>query len=74
MIWINLNKKKRWRRDCLPNALAIIDSLTIFSSPWKTVGGAKDKIMSPSKTNTIKDHNKPTRIKNVYGGGKKPTN
>ena len=33
----------------------------------------KDKIVSLFKTNLTKDYSKPTRIKNVYGGGKIPT-
>ena len=36
------------------------------------MGGVKDKIMSLLKTNTTKDYNKPTRVNNVFGGGKKP--
>ena len=32
----------------------------------------KDKIISLSKPNTTKDYNKPTRDKNLYGGGKNP--
>ena len=37
----------------------------------KTVGCVKDKVMSLFKTNTTKDYSKLTRVKNVYGGGKK---
>ena len=34
------------------------------------MGGVKDQIMSLFKT---KDYSRPKRVKNVYGGGKKPS-
>ena len=37
-----------------------------------TVGGAKDKIMSLFKTSTENAYSKPTPVKNVHGGRKKP--
>ena len=37
-----------------------------------TEGVVKDETLSSSKTNTTKDY-KPKRVKNVYGGWKKPT-
>ena len=39
----------------------------------KTLGNAKDKIMSLFKTNTTEDCIKPTRVSNVYRGEKKPS-
>ena len=38
----------------------------------KTVGGVEGKIMSLFNSNTTKNYRKPTRVKNVYGSGKKP--
>ena len=35
------------------------------------VGWVKDKIMILFKANTTKYYNKPTRLNNFYGGGKK---
>ena len=46
--------------------------LNKFLSPWKIVGGAKEKIMSLFKKNITNDYSKPKLIINVYGGGKKP--
>ena len=34
--------------------------------------GVKGKIMSLFKTSTTKNYSKPTHVKNVYGGEKKP--
>ena len=39
----------------------------------KTLGNAKDKIMSLFKTNTTEDCIKPTHVSNVYRGEKKPS-
>ena len=36
------------------------------------MGGVKDKIISLSKTNTFENYSKPARVKNTYGGQKKP--
>ena len=36
------------------------------------MGGAQDKIMGLFKANQNKHYNKPKRVKNVPGGGKKP--
>ena len=38
------------------------------------MGGAKDKIMGYFKANQNKYYNKPKRVKNVPGGGKKTKN
>ena len=35
-----------------------------------TVGGSKDRIMILFKTTLTRDYSKPTRAKNIYGGGK----
>ena len=49
-------------------------SVNYISKPNKeTEGGVKGKIMSRFKANTTKDYSKPTSIKNLYDGGKKPT-
>ena len=49
--------------------LLINNLITIFPSP--TVYGVKEEIMSLFKTNTTKDYSRPTRVNNVYSGGKK---
>ena len=36
------------------------------------VGGTEDKVMSLFKTNTTESFGKPTLVKNLYGGRKKP--
>ena len=35
------------------------------------MGNVKDKIITLSKIDLTKDYNKPTRVNNVYKGGKK---
>ena len=39
--------------------------------PSPTVYDVKEEIMSLFKTNTTKDYCRPTRVNNVYSGGKK---
>ena len=52
-------------RLCVKKTLGTTGLFTIFLNPLKTVSGIIDNFMSFFKSNTTKDYNKPTDVKNV---------
>ena len=54
-----------------PLKFALRSGQAIFSSPYKMVRGAANKIVNPSKTNTSEDSIKTIGVNNVYGGGRR---
>lgn len=52
----------------------MIGYLAIVSRPKETLGGAKDDMMNPFKTNSTKEYSKPTIIKICVVAEKNPAN
>ena len=67
----NLEQKEMIKKRLLPKNTWCDWLSNYIPELIKTVGGAEGKIMSLFKSNTIKNYRKPTRVKNVYGSGKK---